>query len=266
MLQAAGAYALSISDAEVARYRLMAQVALFHEREFWTRAGIVTDAQVVDIGCGPGEVSALLADQVGVDGRVWAVDSDPASVGYARRLAQKHPSMTVIESDAGATGLALGSVDVAVARHVLVHNGGRERAMVQHMADLLKPGGHLYLVEFEGSAARIRPKTPDLDDLAERYGALHKLRGNDFSIGLRLSELAVEAGLETVEFVGSYRIVQPPPGVRTPTWAARDAIVSAGLATDQDVDRWDAAFAALDELETRPTIFYPVFVCIARKA
>ena len=40
--------------------------------------------------------------------------------------------------------------------------------------------------------------------------------------------------------------VMPPPGsgVRPPSWAAREAMVDAGIATADDVERWDRAFTA----------------------
>ena len=47
-------YVLALSDAEVARYRMMAQRAAEDEADQWAAAGIAAGAVVADVGCGPG--------------------------------------------------------------------------------------------------------------------------------------------------------------------------------------------------------------------
>ena len=262
-----GDYALKLSDAELVRYEMMAARALEHEREQWTAAGVVEGAVVADIGCGPGAVSIALARQVGLTGRVLAFDRSPEAVDMARLVTARAgvANVTVEAAPADATGVTPGSVDVAMIRHVLAHNGGREAAIVAHATTLVRPGGCVYLIDVEGSAVRTRPPDPDLDDLNDRYWRWHAQQGNDASVGLRLAELAAGAGLEIVEFSGRYDIVVAPPGLRPPGWAAREAVVASGLATPDDVARWEAAFARLDGMQERPTAFVPVFCAIGRR-
>lgn len=74
----------------------------------------------------------------------------------------------------------------------------------------------------------------------------------DVSAGLRLGERLVRVGLEILEFRGTYLIGPVLAGMRTPPWAARDAMVAAGVATEEDVARWASAFdwfdaAAIDQ-------------------
>lgn len=54
----------------------------------------------------------------------------------------------------------------------------------------------------------------------------HAMRGNDPRIGLRLSHLLRAAGLEVASFTGSYSIIDAPPGMRPPAWAAREAMLA----------------------------------------
>src|SRR4029450_11855834 len=152
-------------------------------------------------------------------------------------------------------------------RHVLAHNGGREDAIVAHLAALLRPGGCLFLVvadgpatptapeepplaallrpggclflvDADGTAIRTVPEDPDLADLAQRYVQLHVDRGNDVQAGLWLGERLVRAGLELVDYRGSYVIRPLPPGMRPPSWAAREAMVAAGLAKKEELAPW----------------------------
>ena len=150
-------------------------------------------------------------------------------------------------------------------RHVLAHNGGAEDAIVAHLAALVRPGGCVYLVDVDGTAMRTLPEHADLTDLQERYAAFRAARGDDNRAGLRLADRLVRAGLKLVEFRGRYLIGQPPASVRPPSWAAREAMVTAGVATEDDVRRWDRAFQAVQGSPVRPTIFAPIFSAVGRR-
>ena len=149
-------------------------------------------------------------------------------------------------------------------RHVLAHNAGAEDAIVGHLVTLLRPGGVLYLVDTDGYAVRTVPQPPDLMELDDRYRALHRLMGNDSQSGLRLGGLVERAGLDLVTYQGWYTITRIPAGVRPPSWAARHAMLDAGVASADDVARWDRAFAALEAAGEQPTIFVPMLVAIGR--
>jgi hypothetical protein len=150
-------------------------------------------------------------------------------------------------------------------RHVLAHNGGHERRIVDHLAELVRPGGCVYLVDVDLTAVRTVDGDPELDDLMERYPEFHRRRGNDPTVGLRLGRLLRDAGLEVLVHEGRYTVVQPPPGVRPPAWAAREAMVAEGLATPDDVARWGRAMERSDAAEVRPTLFAPTFIAIGRR-
>lgn len=259
-------YLLQLSDLEVQRYHRMAEGAAAAEWELWRAAGITEAATVADIGCGPGAMSVRLAGEVGREGRVWAVDADPQALTLTAALAAD-AGLTNVETvlgDADATGLPAHSVDVAMLRHVLAHNGGREQAVVDHLAGLVRPGGCVYLVDIDMTAARRRPADDDVADLYDRYREMHRRRGNDLSVGLRLDELLRAADLDIVDFSGRYKILEIPPGMRGAAWAGREAILQAGLAEPADVERWAAAFERADGREARPTMFAAVFIGIGR--
>jgi ubiquinone/menaquinone biosynthesis C-methylase UbiE len=260
-------YALQLSEGEVERYRLMAERARADEADLWELAGIGPGARVADVGCGPGAMLPALSDTVGPAGRVQAVDADPAAVAAARALvaAAGLANVSVAEARADHTGVEPGSVDVVMLRHVLAHNGGAEDAIVGHLATLVRPGGCVYLVDADGTAMRVLPEHADLADLAERYAGFRAARGDDNRAGLRLADRLVRAGLEVVEFRGRYVIGEQPAGVRPPGWSAREAMVTAGVATEEDVRRWERAFQELEAAPVRPTFFAPFFTAVGRR-
>ena len=260
------AYALALSEAELQRYRAMADAARASEADLWGLAGIGAGARVADVGCGPGAMLPALAEAVGDDGSVVAVDGDPGAVAAATALVEAAGlrNVSVRTGRAEATGLDPNSLDVVMMRHVLAHNGGHEQAIVDHLAGLLRPGGCVFLVDVDGPATRIRPADPDLEDMTEKYWRFQAARGNDILVGLRLAQLVTAAGLEVLEYRGRYTIMSPPPGLRPPAWAARDAMVGAGIATPDDVARWDAALDGTAAVH--PTIFVPMFTAVGRRA
>lgn len=260
-------YSLTISDAEIRRYLFMAQQAREMEADLWAMAGIGEGADVADIGCGPAATTAVLAKVVGPDGHVTGVEPDEAALAAGRQLiAQANlASVTIVQGNAESSGLAPGSFDVVMMRHVLAHNQASEQQIVDALAALVKPGGCVYLMDIEGTASRLLDLDPALADLMERYAEFHRRRGNDLQTGLRLGKLLTAAGLELEVHRGWYQIMTPPPGMRPPPWAAREAMLAAGVVTQDDVARWSQALDRMDAGASKPTVFMPQFVAIGRK-
>ncbi|MFF4257836.1 class I SAM-dependent methyltransferase [Streptomyces sp. NPDC001663] len=260
-------YALTLNDSEVERYRIMADSAERRERELWGAAGAVPGARIADVGCGPGAIAVRLAAIAAPDGAVWAVDRDGDALAVASALAARSgvPVHTSVGS-ADATGLAAGTFDLVMLRHVLAHNGGREQAIVDHLAALAKPdGGAVYLVDIDASSSRLRGAGPVFDEMDERYRELHRRRGNDLTVGTRLDELLTAAGLEIIAFEGHITVLTPPPGMRGPVWAARDALIAEGLATPDDIARWDGAFQRAEHARSEVRFFAANFVAVGRR-
>jgi SAM-dependent methyltransferase len=264
-----GTYALKLSDDELERYRMMAARARVEEHDLWSAAGIVSGAQVADVGCGPGAMLVKLAEVVGPTGHVVGVDADPAAVGAARvafaaaRLRAAIAPGTVRRGRADATGIPPGSVDAVVLRHVLAHKGGGEQRILNHLAGLVRPGGRVYLLDVDLAGAAQGPAVAG--ELHDRYVRWHRSRGNDPRVGRRLGELARRAGLTVVQERGWTVRDALPRGVRGPAWAARDELVRAGLASSADVRRWDAAFARLDKASERPEYSVNLFAVVGRR-
>jgi hypothetical protein len=97
--------------------------------------------------------------------------------------------------------------------------------------------------------------------MTERYRAFHAARGNDLRPGPQLAGWLRGAGLDVLDFRGRYQILPAPPGLRPPAWAARDAMLAAGIVSTADLDRWERE---LDAVTDRPTLFMPLFIAVGR--
>jgi SAM-dependent methyltransferase len=265
-------YALRLSADELARFRMMAARARVEEGDLWECAGLVPGARVADVGCGPGALLVTLAEVVGPTGQVFGVDADPAAVVAARNAlaeaqieGRRLAASDVRQGRADATGLPPASVDSVVLRHVLAHNGGVEQRIVDHLAGLVRPGGHVYLLDVDLDTATTSLFAPEVGDLHARYVRWHDRRGNDPRVGRRLPDLATAAGLAVVAQRRWTVRGELTPGMRGPAWAAREELVRDGLATPADLARWDAAFTAVDLAEHRPEYCLDLFAVVGRR-
>jgi len=265
MAAGASSYALTLTPAELTRYRYMASRARDEEADDWAAAGIVPGARVADVGCGPGAVAVTVAEVVGPAGSVDGVDREPTAIAAAEAFIAES-GVTNVRSRLGAaddTGLPPNSYDAVILRHVLAHNGGGEAAITRHLASLVRPGGWVYLLDIAG----IRPLAhyPAVTELEARYQAFHASLGNDLLVGLRLEALLREAGLADVRGRRWDSVVHVPAGVRPPAWSAVPAMLAAGFVTAADVRRYDAELTEFDAAPGRPRLDIPLCAAWGRR-
>lgn len=118
-----------------------------HVREAWRQTLVPLlpqVARIVDLGCGTGSLSVLLAE---LGHRVVGVDFAPRMIAAASsKAAAPGVDATFLVRDAAEPGLAEGEYDVVLCRHVLWALSDAGEAITR-WARLLAPDGRLLLVE-----------------------------------------------------------------------------------------------------------------------
>ena len=249
-------------------HRRMAERARRQESPAWRRAGFVPGACVAEIGCGSGMVLAELAAAVAPGGRVIGVEADAGMRATASDVLRSRAvrNAQVVAGDAADTGLARGSCDAIMMRHVLVQNGRYAADVVRHLATRLRSGGALYLVETDVEALRFLPYERHLEEQRMRFLELLTLLGNDLSIGSKLDELVIQSGLELVEWEARWDIVPVDTSVgRALAAQALPAMRDAGLASPRDCERWDAAWTRFAADPVDKVVFTPMLHAIGRR-
>ncbi len=150
-----------------------------------SRLGLGSGWRCVDVGAGGGDVSVALAEMVGRDGRVYAVDSDPAARDEVARAAAAAAHAQVIALTQAGEDLALPeAVDLAFCRFLLMHVL-EPSVVVARMAGAVRPGGWVVAQEPITSAGRIAgtplsmpdARHPGRGSVAPRAGADRRARG-----------------------------------------------------------------------------------------
>ena len=187
-------------------------------REGWT---------CVDVGAGGGDVSVALAEIVGHDGRIYAVDSDPARRDEVAKLAAEHAQVVAL-TQAGEDLTLPEPVDLAFCRFLLLHVID-PLVVLRRMARAVRPGGWVVAQEPITTAGRVGGEPLSMPD------ALHP------DVGALLPALVRDAGLDVVDAWG-----EAPAGV--------GGAVAGYLESMTDVDPGDD-----------PVVLPPLVTVVARR-
>ncbi len=181
--------------AETERLQLQADVLAPHSAHLARLAGITPGMRVLDIGCGAGDTSMLLAELVGPEGSVVGVDLNPAMLDLARTrtAAAGLTGVSYVESDL--TSLRLDeSVDALFGRLILLHLP-EPVAAVRELSRLVRPRGVVTFQELNATATRSVPSTPLVAKSVGWIVDAMRTAGLDPDLGEQVGSILRRAGL-----------------------------------------------------------------------
>lgn len=189
-------------------------------------AALPQGARVLEVGCGTGAVSRVLATWPGVAETI-GVDPSPVFLARARELASGLTTISFEEADGRSLPFANGTFDAVVFHTTLCHVPDPEIALHEAVR-VLRRGG--CLVVFEGDYATATLATRAGDPLNTCAEAFREHFVHDPWLVRRLPALVRAAGVD-LERVRSYGYVEAPkPGFMLPSWVdlGADALAAAG--------------------------------------
>ena len=136
-------YLFGDSDVAAHRLRVLSEVFAESSRRFLRAAAPDRPGLAVDVGCGPGYTTRLIADVLRPR-RTVGIDRSEAFITEARRAGGNNVSYLV--HDAAAVPFPVGPADLIYARFVATHLGD-PTVTIRSWATQLVPGGRLLLDE-----------------------------------------------------------------------------------------------------------------------
>jgi SAM-dependent methyltransferase len=208
---------------------------------------------VLDVGCGPGTITADLALLV-APGEVVGIDASEDVVAQAAGAVGSGMGLSNLRFEVGdlfALEYPDASFDVVHLHQVLQHLGDPVGALVA-LRRVLTVGGVLAARDSDYSAFTWAPADPLLDRWLELYLAVTNRNGHDACIGPRLMGLALEAGFGSVEVSSSTWTYADPESREWwgGLWADRvrfsrfgEQAVAYGLSTGDELESIAAAWS-----------------------
>jgi ubiquinone/menaquinone biosynthesis C-methylase UbiE len=188
-------YVLGHDDVEVQRLLLQGRLYDDYTEHALRLAGLRPGMRVLDVGCGPGDVSFIAARLVGPSGTVLGVDAAPEMIELARARAAKQGLPAVHFTQAAIDAIALDEpVDAVVGRLILMHLPDPAAALRQ-LSTLVRPGGVIAFSENDITGARSIPDIPLFGRVTAGIVRAFEALGLSPTFGTTLHTVFADAGL-----------------------------------------------------------------------
>ncbi|BCJ51230.1 hypothetical protein Asp14428_27050 [Actinoplanes sp. NBRC 14428] len=164
---------------------------------------LTSGATVLDVGCGPGTITADLATHI-TPGRITALERTGEALDLARAEIARR-GLTGVDfavGDVHALDFPDDSFDVVHAHQVLQHVGDPVRAL-REMRRVTRPGGIVAVRDSDYAAFTWFPRLPELDEWLALYERVARRNGGEPDAGRRLLSWAHAAGFTDVTATSS---------------------------------------------------------------
>lgn len=192
-------YVLGNLDGEIERLEIQSSLFEPFAHHVLAKVGIKEGMSCIDVGCGSGSVTRLIAGMVGRTGRVIGLDSEDKYLQYCRGLNNTPRNVEFLRDDICESKLAENEAfDIVYCRLVFVHLKDAKKA-VQSMKRLVKVGGVIIIQELDHAADSwlSYPRNKSLDTLRRTYTSLVRRIGGDPLAGRKLYKLLQGESLST---------------------------------------------------------------------
>ena len=191
-------YILGNSSSEIRRLEIQASLFESLTKQTLLNAGLKKGMSCIDIGCGSGSVTRLMARMVGKSGRVVGVDIDDRYLQYcSRRNIALKQNIEFVRHDISKSQLdSKEDFDIVYARFVFQHLTDTRQA-VRSMKQLVKKGGAVMIQDLDHAPGSwlCYPENEVFNMLRKVYVALIRKAGADPRAGRKLYKLLIDESL-----------------------------------------------------------------------
>ena len=180
-------YSLAVGESDLERMTMIGSIYMPYCADFLFKNGLTAGQTVADVGCGPGNVSLWLAEQVGETGHVVGIDnSDEQLAILNQRISEKNvPNISTYKIDIYDIDQMEARFDIVFCRFILMHLSHPLKA-IQKLKSIVKPGGYLILAENDNSTWFSYPENEFLRQDCALLCNIGTAKKADFCIGPKL--------------------------------------------------------------------------------
>jgi 2-polyprenyl-3-methyl-5-hydroxy-6-metoxy-1,4-benzoquinol methylase len=191
------AYVLGHVGAEIQRLLLQGRLHNDFTEHVLRLAGLRSGMRVLDVGCGPGDVSFIAARLVGPEGAVLGVDASTDVIELARIRAADQDMESVSFEATAIVDISLDEpVDAVIGRLILMHLPDPVAAL-RHLAAMVRRGGLIVFCESDINGVYGVTDLPLFRAMKETVAKVFQAAGVDPAFGARLPTLFRSAGLRS---------------------------------------------------------------------
>ncbi|MFJ8623549.1 methyltransferase domain-containing protein [Kitasatospora sp. NPDC093550] len=204
----------AVTDRLVAALDVQAGNAGVRRLRGWAheRLGARPGERALDVGCGTGSETRVLADAVAPGGVATGLEPNPGLRAVAgRRAAEAGSTARFLDGDALALPLPDAGVDVLWCERVLQHLDDPARAVAE-FARVLRPGGRIALLDTDWSTFVLHPADPGI---RPALATVARANAATPDAGRRLADWLTAAGLG-VDGLGADVLLHDPRTVSGP--------------------------------------------------
>ena len=199
---AAGSYAFGTFDEnqdELARLKQQAAIVSEMEGRVLREVGLKPGMRALDLACGPGIVTALLAEMV-TPADVIGVDLSEDLLHEAHTYLESRGTRnaTFQQGDVYSLDESLGVFDFIYTRFLFQHLADPKLALSK-ILPRLSPGGRLCVVDIDDAWLTLHPEPAGFRTFTKRAAEGQSRSGGDRNVGRKLGGMLQEAGLEQVD-------------------------------------------------------------------
>jgi ubiquinone/menaquinone biosynthesis C-methylase UbiE len=183
-------YTLQVGAAGKTRLDILNKIYNPASQQFLSNAGLSKGMHILEVGCGTGAMTCWLAQQVGANGRVVAVDQSEEQLQITRENVQAARLANVSYAVLSATELNQlnKKFDLIYSRWLLMHLPN-PLAALHSMYDCLNTNGILTCEDGAQAGSFCYPPSPLFDKWLAAWAHRFNYYGKDYNSGLKLPAL-----------------------------------------------------------------------------
>ncbi len=250
-------YFLLTGEADRLRLAILNKLYNPASQAFLKKVGLKAGMRVLEFGCGTGQMSCWLAENVGPKGKLTAIDSSEAQLKIAHENAKARNISNIEFEVCSVDELAnlKKQFDFAYGRWVLIFSKDPKKSL-QSLYDCMAPGGILNYetLSTEENGHFSYPHEPLVDRWHQLVNNNFKLMGFDTNLANKLFHLFQQLNCKNIQVAAQQPVSASPEekmlyrlGIAT----VREATLKNAKMTDAE---FDAFLAELNAMESRDGI------------